>query len=184
MRQAEVEAQRDAQLAKLKALNSPLPVGPPAGGIRPEMSPQYAPPPAAVPDDTYAAPAPGPSMSVLDLMKQKNAKDAAARAEAPAPAPQDSGGGGFLGRMFGGDDGQEPSQAPPPPQERRVVRQALPLEDDEDDEDDFDTFARSGPNKNMSIKDAMQSQGEDMEDDGNQDQRSKMWGVDMSRFND
>lgn len=71
-------------------------------------------------------------------------------------------------------------QAQPPVKEsgkRRVVRQKLPL----GDADDFDTFSRNGPNKYMSIADALRETGESGPS-GSQEQRSKMWGVDMSRI--
>ena len=104
----------------------------------------------------------------------------------PPPAASSSaeksvGGNGFMGRIFGGQD--EPMQKiPPQEQQRKVVRQALPLVDEDDE---FEAFSRNGPNKNMSIKDALRKS-----DDGgilskdDQESKSKMWGVDMSRFND
>jgi hypothetical protein len=88
-----------------------------------------------------------------------------------------------MGRIFGGNEGDPGtgrSQSEPEPQ-RKVVRQALP-EVDEDDE--FEAFGRNGPNKNMSIKDALQGSDKGGLSKGDQENKSKMWGVDMSRFND
>jgi hypothetical protein len=73
-----------------------------------------------------------------------------------------------------------PQVQPPVPKKRPVVRQKLPLGDNEDD-DDFDAFARNGAKTHLSIADALKAAGESGPS-GNQEQRSKMWGVDMSRI--
>ena len=85
---------------------------------------------------------------------------------------------GLLGFLGGGKKKEEPvRQAIPKGETKRVVRQELPL----GDEDDFDTFARDGPNQEMSIADAMNAAGVDGPSK-DQEQRSRMWGVDMSRI--
>jgi hypothetical protein len=78
----------------------------------------------------------------------------------------------------------EDEYTPDPPaaaQPRRIVRQELPSLDDEDEE--FEAFARGGPNQGMSIGDALKTVGEDADGGGgDQSERSKMWGIDMTRF--
>lgn len=86
---------------------------------------------------------------------------------------------GFLSRMMGGKKESSPGPAPKTAREpRRIVRQQVPLGDKEDG---FDSFDRDGPNRKMSIADAMKASGKSS-GGGDQDQRSKMWGVDMSRI--
>ena len=82
---------------------------------------------------------------------------------------------GFFSRVIGKKENSAPKAAP---ERKRVVRQQLPLGDQEDD---FDTFDRNGPNRKMSIADAMNASGESSSG-GDQEQRSKMWGVDMTRI--
>jgi hypothetical protein len=97
------------------------------------------------------------------------------------PADAKPSGNGFMGRIFGGSDEHARNEPEPEPQ-RKVVRQPLPAVDEDEE---FEAFSRNGPNKNMSIRDALQNSndgGGRSKDD--QENKSKMWGVDMSRFND
>ncbi|KAI2500457.1 hypothetical protein MHU86_14002 [Fragilaria crotonensis] len=154
-KRAEIERARDEQLAKLKALNSPLPSGRPQGLV-PAMAP--SPPAAAAILIRWVL-----HHLLMNLLLLNG------------------GGNGFMGRIFGGNDEQTRNEPQPEPQ-RKIVRQPLPAVDEDEE---FEAFSRNGPNKNMSIKDALQNSNEGggrSKDD--QENKSKMWGVDMSRFND
>ena len=205
-KRAEIERARDEQLAKLKALNSPLPSGRPQGLV-PAMAPVRRTPISSVPltpssgmqrTGQFAAPAPPPMRGLNELQRLVNQNSATNDApssprstgyvdnvspppsEVTASVAKTAGGNGFMGRIFGGNEDQARND-PEPEQQRKVVRQPLP-EVDEDEE--FEAFSRNGPNKNMSIKDALRNSddgGDHSKDD--QENKSKMWGVDMSRFN-
>jgi hypothetical protein len=209
-RQAEIERAREDQLAKLKALNSPLPSGPQQG-----LTPEYPrPSPPTIPT-MYRSPqvsrAPtlsqitaeqnakkkaendfrpvSRSLSVKDVMQQRGIASPAPSSlpVAPAPAPKS---GGFMGGIFGGTGsgggggGGGGFNKPPPSQgQRKVVRQALPMTGDDDDE--FDAFNPGGSGKQMSIKDAMRGMNTQRPSSKmDQEERSKMWGIDMSRFSE
>jgi hypothetical protein len=206
-KRAEIERAKEEQLAKLKALNSPLPSGPPQGLV-PEM-PAYNRAPQKSPAQSVSSPMRG--MSELQRLVNENDNTQedtsdnnrqsyqpqyqnpvynARTPTPPIPAERNAGSKrfSFNTNNFGRPDPQQnaPTSPPSPPpqqqqQQRKVVRQALP-EVDEDDE--FEAFARNGPNKHMSIGDALRNGGG--ENNGNRDDqesKSKMWGVDMSRFN-
>jgi len=176
----EAELAQDEQIARLKALNSPLPapraspspVTPPASFARRAASGlSNLPPPTAPP-----AKMPKTEPTVAEMMNDVDDDDEVEE----VVAVESSAGSGFLSRVIGGSKQKErPAAAPKaPPEPKRIVRQQLPLVD----EDDFDTFDRNGPNRKMSIADAMTSAGESSGADADQEQRSKMWGVDMSRI--
>lgn len=119
-------------------------------------------------------PAPAPAQSEPTIAEMMNGVDTE-----EANVVESSEGSGFLSRMMGGK--KESVTAPSTKkaaEPKRIVRQQLPLGDEEDD---FDSFDRDGPNRKMSIADAMESSGESS-GGGNQAQRSKMWGVDMTRI--
>lgn len=184
----EAERARDEQIARLKALNSPLPApssrGPPtATPVVPPAS--FASRGASELSNLKNQPAPSPTTAdkslkteptIADMMNEDDDDDFE-----EIVAVESSSGSGFLSRVLGSSGGKKSAiPAPPsPPEPKRIVRQKLPLGDDEDD--DFDTFDRNGPNRRMSIADAMSSAGESTSG-GDQEQRSKMWGVDMSRI--
>ncbi len=58
--------------------------------------------------------------------------------------------------------------------------------DDEEDDDDVDFFeySRGGDNRNMSIKDIMARNGDTPDSDATSaaKQKSKMWGIDIDKF--
>lgn len=175
----EAERARDEQLARLKALNSPLPaprptatpVVPPASFAsrsKSELS-NLKPAPAPAPAEM-----PKPEPTIADMMN-----DVDDDVEEEVVAVDSSAGSGFLSRVLGSSGKKgEGGSAAKPTERKRIVRQQLPLGDDEDD---FDTFDRNGPNGSMSIGDAMSASGASSSS-GDQEQRSKMWGVDMSRI--
>jgi hypothetical protein len=173
----EAERARDEQLARLKALNSPLPAP------RPTSTPVV--PPASFASRSKSElsnlqPAPAPAEmpkaepTIADMMN-----DVDDDGEEEVVAVDSSAGSGFLSRVLGsGGKKGEGGGAAKPTERKRIVRQQLPLGDEGDD---FDTFDRNGPNRSMSIGDAMSASGESSSS-GDQEQRSKMWGVDMSRI--
>ena len=164
----EAERARDEQIAKLKALNSPLP------STRSTASPGVQP-------ASFTSPAPAPPLmpktepTVADMMSDIDDGDELDEEVVPVKS---SAGQGFLSRVMGSSK-QKESPAPKAAEPKRIVRQQLPL-GDEDDE--FDTFGRNGPNRKMSIADAMSAAGASAGASGDPEQRSKMWGVDMSRI--
>lgn len=204
-KRAEIERAKDEQLAKLKALNSPLPSGRPQGLV-PAMAPIRRPPVSSVSvspspgmkrTTQFSASAPPPMRGLNELQRLVN-QNSVTNNIPPSPrtngyidslsppppdvvsaSPKAAGGNGFMGRIFGGNDDQARNQLEP--EQRKVVRQPLP-EVDEDEE--FEAFSRNGPNKNMSIKDALQNSDDGVDRSKDvQENKSKMWGVDMSRFN-
>ena len=149
-----------------------------------------------------------PSMTIKDILRQRAVDTATTKGVTPAspfnsPAPQPpalsppaqplapakvanslSGGGlGALGRLLGG---QVPRKEPT--EQKRVVRQELPAVnneyDDNSEDDEFEAFSRNGPNKGMSIGDAMSSKTLKPADKAEQKERSKMWGIDISKYSD
>jgi hypothetical protein len=134
------------------------------------------PKPAPVPS-IPAVEEPKAEPTIAEMMNQVDDNDEIE----PEPADNKS---GLLSSLLGGKKNgaaaaKKGPVPPPAPAKRRVVRQQLPLGDDEDD--DFDAFARDGAKKHLSIADALKAAGESGPS-GNQEQRSKMWGVDMSRI--
>lgn len=67
------------------------------------------------------------------------------------------------------------------------IRQKIDFIDDEDDDgeedDEFFQFTRNGRNSGMSIKDIMGSKSEEKSKDDSAKAKSKMWGIDIDRFN-
>jgi hypothetical protein len=137
------------------------------------------PKPAPVPSIPHVE-EPKAEPTIAEMMNQVDDDDE------PEPEPADVK-SGFLSSLLGGkkkdaaaaEKDPVPQVPPPAPEKRRVVRQQLPLGDDEDD--DFDAFASNGAKKHLSIADALKAAGESGPS-GNQEERSKMWGVDMSRI--
>jgi hypothetical protein len=175
----ESEQARDEQIARLKALNSPLPA--------PRKSPTMSP---VVPPASFAArsasefsnlrtqPQPAPASAAMPKSEPTIAelmKDIDDTEMEEAKGVKSSDNSGFFSRVMGKKENSAPKAAP---ERKRVVRQQLPLGDQQDG---FDTFDRNGPNRKMSIADAMKASG-GSSSGGDQEQRSKMWGVDMSRI--
>jgi hypothetical protein len=167
-RKAELDRQKEEQLARLKSLNSPLTGNVPAASSPPIDSAELAP-------NT-------PIPSLREMTKSNS--------DLPSPALEsktadEAVAGNPLKNLWGESGGttKTPSPPPQPPKKeatkRQVIRQELPLGDEDDD---FDTFARNGPNKNMSIGDAMKKAGAEIQQ-GDQEERSKKWGIDMTRIN-
>lgn len=189
-----MERAKDEQIARLRALNSPLPAPPrPSSPSLPPRQVDTAvrghsvlpnltnpPKPAPVPS-IPAVDEPKAEPTIAEMMNQVDDNDE------PEPEPADNK-TGLLSSLLGGRKNNAaasqrysaPRVPPPAPTKRRVVRQPLPLGDDEDD-DDFDAFGRNGAKKHLSIGDALKAAGASGPS-GNQEQRSKMWGVDMSRI--
>mmetsp|Transcript_25824 Transcript_25824/g.71122 ORF Transcript_25824/g.71122 Transcript_25824/m.71122 type:complete len:732 (-) Transcript_25824:75-2270(-) len=88
----------------------------------------------------------------------------------------------FVSRMFGGKpkptkEAAQTRESQPAPERKGPIRMQLPLGEDMDDEEEgIDSKANPG----MSIAEAMKRTGE--QGSGNQEERSKKWGVDMSKF--
>ena len=150
-----------------------------------------------------------PSMTIKDILRQRAVETASVKGSSSAspskspapqppvlapPAPQPlapakvansvSGGGlGALGRLLGG-----PVPRKDATEQKRVVRQELPTADiecdDNNEDDEFEAFSRNGPNKGMSIGDAMSSKTLKPADKAEQKERSKMWGIDISKYSD
>jgi len=78
-------------------------------------------------------------------------------------------------------DSPPTSSIDPPPVAKGSIRMKLPLGDDELDEDEDGVDVRA--NKSMSIADAMKKSSNGG-DQASQEERSKKWGIDMSRFGD
>jgi len=162
----------DAMMEQLKSMNSPLPSSSPSPRVAPSPAvvPQtFAPPPAPRPIGIVpqqAKPVGGTGPSIRDMLSKSNNNNDDDNTPAPAPPVR--------------------QQAPFEPQKRRVVRQQVFM-DDADEDEEFEAFSRNGPNKGMSIADAMKSSNSDDGDSderGAQEQRAKMWGIDMSKFSD
>jgi hypothetical protein len=203
-KRAEIERAKDEQIAKLKALNSPLPSGP-AQGLVPEI-PSYTKAPQKSSAQSRSSPMRG--MSELQRLVNENSADSTQEdtsndnrqsyqpqiknsiSNAPPPPPQRNVGNNrfsFNANNLGRPNSQQkppsPKSSPSPPQPRKVVRQALP---DVDEDEEFEAFSRNGPNKHMSIRDALRNgtgESDGNNSRGDQENKSKMWGVDMSRFN-
>ena len=183
---------KDEQIARLKALSSPLPSPPP-------RSPSKVPPPRMSDTAMRGAsvlsklmnppkPAPAPSIPVEAPKAEPTVAEVMKKTGNEPELKHTKEESGFFKKVLGvktKDDTavaeKDPVRQAPSPdkgsRKRRVVRQKLPLGDD----DDFDTYARNGPNKYMSIADAMREAGASGSS-GSQEQRSKMWGVDMDRI--
>lgn len=187
----ESEQAKDEQIARLKALNSPLPA--PSSRGPPTASPVV--PPASfarrgaselsnLTNQPEPAPAPPAEMpkaepTVADMMNDVDDDEDVEE----VVAVESSAGSGFLSRVLGSSSSKKKessaASAPKaPPEPKRIVRQELPLGDEESD---FDTFDRNSPSRKMSIADAMSAAGESTSG-GDQEQRSKKWGVDMTRI--
>jgi len=169
----------DEQLMRLKALNSPLPAPP-------------APQTAAAPLSSSAAPfepqtrstsSKGSFRPALDSLLSginenrggvkspakavDNEQQASTRKSVPQPSIQ--------------QDSPPKSSIDPPPVAKGSIRMKLPLGDDEFDEDEDGVDVRA--NQGMSIADAMKKSSSGG-DERSQEERSKKWGIDMSRFAD
>jgi hypothetical protein len=178
----ESERARDEQSARLKALNSPLPTPRASPTMSPVVPPasfasrsasqlsnlQKKPQPASPPTEM-----PKSEPTVAEMMNHIDDEEIE---EVNAVTPSDN--AGFFSRVMGGKKESSPPSPKAAPERKRIVRQQLPLVDEEDD---FDTFDRNGPNRKMSIADAMEASGE-ASSGRDQEQRSKKWGVDMTRI--
>jgi len=219
-KKAEIDKAKNEQLAKLRALNSPLPSGL-QSGITPSIAPVRNDPrqPVATkkPDvgplvqrqtlnkNLVTPPLPPltakpaeRSMTMKDIMRQRAIEVAAKGGTSSSPAtppvsssvpppnsstalPQvqstdvieNGGGRRALGRLLGGT-------VPPKESEKRIVRQQIPVESDDDD--DFDAFSRNGSKNNLSIADAQKLNSNNQADIDEQSNRSKQWGIDMSKY--
>uniref|UniRef100_A0A7S3LFH0 Uncharacterized protein n=1 Tax=Amphora coffeiformis TaxID=265554 RepID=A0A7S3LFH0_9STRA len=195
------QEEMDEQLRRLKELNSPLPNIPqgryaekkrnvPPASFQPQRpvsayssSPKpssgsvngvgtspparissqapSSPPPAPAPTPVPApAPvrAPAPSNPLNSLFGNQPAPVPAPRAVAPRPAPAS------------------------PPERKGPIRMQLPIDDDDGDAYDDEEGIDSRSNKNMSIADVKRKTGANQNSSEDPDERSKKWGVDMSKF--
>lgn len=210
-KQAEVDRLKKEQEDRLRALNSPLPspgspprVTPPSPAPMPMNTPSSAkslselssllngPIPAAADPTATPPPPPAPASPLPSLAEMTRLKR-----DDPPSSPLPS-----LAEMTrlrkDSDTGTSTTgsvAAPKASGGRRVVRQQLPLLDDDDDVDyDGDDYLRNGPNVGMSIGDVMKNIGQKKsEDDGGSssgggqtdaEKKAMMWGIDMSKYND
>ena len=191
-KQAEVDRLKKEQEDRLRALNSPLPSpGAPSRVMPPSPAPARmntpssaksltelssllnGPIPAAAEPPATPPPPSAPLPSLAEMTRLRKDNDA-------------SGGGNSVG---GG------GSVAPQAEGKRVVRQQLPLFDDDDDNDyDGDDYRRNGPNTGMSIGAVMKNIGQEKSEDdsggsngGGQtdaEKKAMMWGIDMSRYDD
>ena len=180
------------QNARLASLNSPLPnlikKTPKVTSSQPKRP--YVPPPFPPKSVPAQSPGPAPGLSIAELTMNRTSKpNPAASIPAPpssAPSPRLS-----LAEMT---MLKKPSSsgkvAPKPaPVRQRAVRQPIPNAEEDEEDDDFSAYARGGDNKNLSIKDIMAQQekqegkAKPVVNNKSAKDKSKMWGIDMDRFN-
>ena len=93
--------------------------------------------------------------------------------QTPPPAPDSADGSTSIGASSGA---------------RRVIRQELPVGDEEDVDYDGDDYLRGGPSTGRSIGDVMKDIGASKEtgegDKSDAEKKAMMWGIDMSKYND
>ena len=143
-----------------------------------------------LPTPATRSPGPAPGLSIAELTMNRTSKpNPAASIPAPpssAPSPRLS-----LAEMT---MLKKPSSsgkvAPKPaPVRQRAVRQPIPNAEEDEEDDDFSAYARGGDNKNLSIKDIMAQQekqegkAKPVVNNKSAKDKSKMWGIDMDRFN-
>lgn len=182
---ADIDAKREAQLEQLKALNSPLPSPPPdiAPTATPVMQQGRSVGSVSKASPTKPPEQPSRAKTVSEMMDELDDDE-------EDDDESNKGGGTSLGpfsRLLGKEKKAKASESSDSPQtlpesntpaaKKGPIRQRLPVEDD-----DFDSFARNGPNKNMSVSDAMKKQGGGGSGKEDQAQRSKKWGIDISKF--
>lgn len=205
----EIDRKREEQMERLRALNSPLPS--PAPGHRPPP-PVFRPQVEVRPKMTAAGPSssqggrgsntpttgPGNSQSIPISSAASASGPSVARVEKPKSQPSLWGAFNFGGKISpsappsntpapSSSSPSPPSSKPAPAQANGTsptvraaakpgpIRMKLPLGDDA--EDGVDVRA----NKRMSIADAMKRTSGSS---SNQAERSKKWGIDMSKFAD
>lgn len=197
------EEERDEQLERLRELNSPLPSRPPQSryDTKKRTTTSFQPQRPAV---SYSRPVPTPNISngatqLRNGSSQANGNSYPATPPPPSPAPAayspppappvtppPPAPANPLNGFFGGSKpSPSPARRPAPakraanPSERKgPIRMRLPIDEDDGGYDEEEGINASS-NKKMSIADAMkQSGGADMDPD----ERSKKWGIDMSKF--
>ena len=165
----------DEQLRRLKALNSPLPAPPApqttAAPISSSAAP-FDPQTRSTSSKGSFRPALGSLLAGINEARSPakavgNEQQVSTRKSVPQPSIQ--------------QDSPPKSSIDPPPVAKGSIRMKLPLGDDELDEDEDGVDVRA--NKSMSIADAMKKSSNGG-DQASQEERSKKWGIDMSRFGD
>ena len=205
-KKAELDKIMEEQKARLATLNSPLPktsetpviINTPSVVPTTPFAPNTSvntnvkpiPTPAPVPaQSTSRSPMPGLSLSEL-TMNANRKKQEVSRPPTP-PAPEQNSAPSLSLKEMTMLNTSKPKSIPvsSPPQERKgPIRQNVPIRDlmDEEDDDDVDFFeySRSGDNKNVSIKDIMSRNGGTTNGDAKSaaKQKSKMWGIDIDKF--
>ena len=157
-----------------------------ASNVRPE--------PISTPSPAQAVPSPGPApgLSIAELTMNRSKKP---ESTSPIPAPPSNAPSPRLSlaemtmlKKPSSGGGKKASETDPV--RKRPVRQRIPKFEDEDDEDDdFEAFSRGGDAKNMSIKDIMAKQAkkdskrQSVASNKSAKEKSKMWGIDIDKFN-
>jgi len=191
-KKAELDKLVEEQKARLASLNSPLPSQtefPKVTNVNVTPAPVST-PPAVVPREPVAPPSnePAPRLSLAELTMKKSKpaanngvnkeeKTAPVAASNPPPLPS-------LREMTMLNKPRSSTPIISNNVSKSPIRQTI--QDDDDEEDDFFEFTRNGNNKNLSIKDIMaQNDGGNSSGDDSKEtarQKSKMWGIDIDKF--
>ncbi len=180
-KRAELDRLAQEQKARLASLNSPLPS---------LNDPTFSAPPIYppvkilndVPQESSSTPVPRLSLSELTMKKTASPPSVDIEPEpvsAPLPSLRE------MTMMKSSEKSKDISNPPSPPQEKKgPIRQSIPILNNDDDDDDFFEYSRNGNNSNMSIKDIMSRNGDssNQDDESAAKQRSKMWGIDIDKF--
>lgn len=178
-KRAELDRLVEEQKARLASLNSPLPSLHDTAFSAP---PIYPPVKTSndIPSESSSAPVPRLSLSELTMNKKTTSPPSVDIEPEPVSAPLPS-----LREMTMLKSSEKSKDISNPPQEKKgPIRQSIPILNNDDDDDDFFEYSRNGNNSNMSIKDIMAKNGDsaNQDDESAAKQRSKMWGIDIDKF--
>ena len=147
---------------------------------------------SSTPTPATPSPGPAPGLSIAELTMNRTKKPTPAM-PSPAPPSNAPAPGLSLAEMTMLKKPSNTNKVAPKsaPVRQRVVRQQITKgeEEDDDDDDDFSAYAKGGDNKDLSIKEIMAKQskqeGKTKATVSNKTakDKSKMWGIDMDKFN-